>query len=229
MVRIQADPDSARPAERRREILGAAARTFRERGFHGASMRDIALSLGMSVGNLYYYFRDKASLLAFCQEDALSRLFLLLEWASSVSRREDEEIFRVAAGHVLCLNEATHGSLAHLELEPASGAGSRRRADRDRYEQGLRAVLHRGMARGIFRPASATVAAATILGAANWTVRWYRPAGRLAIGDVAAEMAETLVRGLLAPGADFAPPAGGFPRAAVPDFLLRTPAEGDRS
>ena len=59
---------------RKRRILGAASRAFRKKGFHEAGMRDIAAACGMTVGNLYYYFKNKQELLAFCQEDAASRL-----------------------------------------------------------------------------------------------------------------------------------------------------------
>lgn len=46
--------------EKKREILDAASRVFRL----ATGMRDIAEELGMAVGNLYYYFKDKEGLLA---------------------------------------------------------------------------------------------------------------------------------------------------------------------
>lgn len=44
------------------EILDAIRKTFAEKGFDGASMQDLALAAGMSVGNFYRYFRSKAGL-----------------------------------------------------------------------------------------------------------------------------------------------------------------------
>ena len=48
-----------RSETRRREILHAAATVFRELGYNGAGMRDIADAADLSPGNLYYYFKGK--------------------------------------------------------------------------------------------------------------------------------------------------------------------------
>lgn len=44
-------------------IRSAALALFVERGFHGTSMRDIALRSGTTVSHLYYYFPSKAEVL----------------------------------------------------------------------------------------------------------------------------------------------------------------------
>jgi AcrR family transcriptional regulator len=50
-------------AERTRErILDAALRLFYERGWRGTTMRAVADEAGVSLGNAYYYFRSKESL-----------------------------------------------------------------------------------------------------------------------------------------------------------------------
>jgi AcrR family transcriptional regulator len=48
--------------ERRFAILRAAAGVFRDRGYEGASMDEIAERLDMAKGNLYYYFMNKQEL-----------------------------------------------------------------------------------------------------------------------------------------------------------------------
>src|SRR6267378_4216973 len=55
--------------ERRyREALGAAATAFAEKGYLGASTKDIADRLGIRQGSLYYYFPSKeAALAAICE------------------------------------------------------------------------------------------------------------------------------------------------------------------
>ncbi|HLJ78042.1 MAG TPA: TetR family transcriptional regulator [Acidobacteriaceae bacterium] len=58
----------AKSAETRARILEAALRTFRERGFEGATMREIAAAAGMATGAAYYYFESKeAIVMAFYQ------------------------------------------------------------------------------------------------------------------------------------------------------------------
>ncbi|MDL2253009.1 TetR/AcrR family transcriptional regulator [Ruminococcaceae bacterium OttesenSCG-928-I18] len=48
---------------RRQEILDAAKALFNKRGFNGVSTRDIAGALGISKGNLTYYFKKKEDIL----------------------------------------------------------------------------------------------------------------------------------------------------------------------
>lgn len=46
-------------AARRRQIEDAALELFRERGFHGVGLRDIAAGAGVSLGNIYNHFSAK--------------------------------------------------------------------------------------------------------------------------------------------------------------------------
>lgn len=59
---------TARWAVRLREVVDAAATAFAERGFVGASTRDIADRLGIRAASLYYYLPSKdAALAAVCE------------------------------------------------------------------------------------------------------------------------------------------------------------------
>jgi AcrR family transcriptional regulator len=49
---------------RRQQILDAAEACFRQRGFHNASMAEIAKSFGMSAGHIYNYFESKEEIIA---------------------------------------------------------------------------------------------------------------------------------------------------------------------
>jgi len=193
--------DSPRTIERKREILRAASGLFRRKGLHAAGMRDIAAELGMAVGNLYYYFASKEALLAFCQEETLDGLLALAARVRATGGRADAQLLALLAGHVVVLNEETPGSLAHLEIEEL-GERYRRPILRRRraYEAALRSILDTGVAAGVFRPVDTHVAAFALLGAVNWTVKWFRPDGPRPAAEIGAECAELLVRGLLADG-----------------------------
>jgi AcrR family transcriptional regulator len=223
MVQISSrarQPDfSAKVLDKKREILDAASRVFRDRGLHATGMRDIAAELGMAVGNLYYYFKDKEELLAFVQEDALAGLLELAARAREKDLRADTRLFLLIEGHVVRLNEETPGSLAHLEVE-ALGEPWRReiQAQRDEYERTFRDLLEEGSAAGVFRAVDSKVGALTILGAVNWTVKWFRPDGGKSAGEIGRECAELLVRGLLKPGVEME-----RPEESAPSGLALTP------
>jgi AcrR family transcriptional regulator len=57
------EPRQARSRARLRAIFAAAAALFEEQGYGGATMTSIAERAGMSVGTLYFYFRDKRQIL----------------------------------------------------------------------------------------------------------------------------------------------------------------------
>ena len=60
---------------RRQQILDAAEQCFRERGFHNASMVEIARTFGMSAGHIYNYFDSKEAIIAAIVERDLAGFF----------------------------------------------------------------------------------------------------------------------------------------------------------
>jgi AcrR family transcriptional regulator len=211
-----AEPAPAKATLRKREILQAASAVFRRQGLQGTGMRDIAAELGMHVGNLYYYFRNKQELLAFCQQDALGGLLALAERVRALALRPDAALWLLVVGHVVQLNEETPGSLAHLEVEALEPEWRRAILEqRDTYDSALRDLIERGIAAGIFRPTDSKVAALALLGALNWTVKWYRPRGTKSARQIGEEFAGLLVRGLMAPGVEMRVPETPLPLAGA--------------
>jgi AcrR family transcriptional regulator len=194
-----ASPPPSRADLTRRRILEAASRVFREQGLQAAGMRDIAAELDMHVGNLYYYFRDKSELLAFCQEATLERLHALAARVAAADLPADAKLRMLVAGHVVALNEEVPGSLAHLEIEAIDPA--RRPAivkRRDAYEESWRRLVAEGIAAGVFRRVDASTAARALLGAVNWTVKWFRADGGSSAREIGEQFADVLVGGLAA-------------------------------
>jgi len=60
------DPDPIQEqliAARRSQILAAAAKVFADKGFHRATIRDVAQAAGIADGTIYNYFSNKDALL----------------------------------------------------------------------------------------------------------------------------------------------------------------------
>src|SRR6266545_2106645 len=139
---------AARPRES--DLLSAATRLFRSRGFHATSMQDLAEALAMNRGSLYHYIDSKDDLLWI----VLTRAFDLLEArvvpvltsdADALERLRGaiHEHLRVAAEH------ADELSLTQIELRslaPERRAGMIAR--RDAYEALWRTTIESAMAAG---------------------------------------------------------------------------------
>ena len=190
--------ETRRTLDRKRDILRAASEVFRRKGFHAAGMREIAAEAGMHAGNLYYYFANKQQLLAFCQEDSLSQLLDMAQRVSAASARPDEQLRQLIVEHVRILNEAIPGSLAHLEVEaleePWRESIQKRR---DEYESTIRGVIERGVRLQVFRDVDAKVTTLAVLGAVNWTVKWFQSDGVRSAASIGEEFADLLVNGLV--------------------------------
>jgi AcrR family transcriptional regulator len=189
---------SRRADARRVEILRAAARIFRDRGYAAAGMREIAVAADLSPGNLYHYFRGKDELLFFCQDRSLDRLLVALAAARRDPRPLPAPLHDVALAHVLVLLDEVEGSAAHLEVD-ALPARLRARivAKRDRYERGVRTLVADGIRSGALRDTDPTIATRAFLGALNWTAHWYRPEGSQSPRQVAELVADYAVGGLM--------------------------------
>src|SRR5215469_27574 len=77
-----ADPPPAaatRPRNRKQLIVEAAGQVFSERGYHAASMEEIAAGVGISAAALYRHFPNKYALFAECANVMADRLVAALE------------------------------------------------------------------------------------------------------------------------------------------------------
>ncbi|QYU70402.1 TetR/AcrR family transcriptional regulator [Leptolyngbya sp. 15MV] len=74
----KADPELTE--RRRRQILDAALRCFRESGLRGASVSDICKVAGMSPGHLYHYFPSKEAIVAAIAAEDRAAAAGALDW-----------------------------------------------------------------------------------------------------------------------------------------------------
>ena len=183
---------------RRLEILRAAGRQFRVSGFAETGMRDIAAAADLSPANLYNYFRGKHEILFFCQDVSLDRMIAALEKARRLRAPARDRLRLVILSHLRCVLDEVEGSAAHLltsALPPRLQRGLVLK--RDRYEEGVRQLIAAGTRTGEFVPCDPALAARAVLGALNWSVRWFNPGGALTATEIAEGFADYLIRGLL--------------------------------
>jgi AcrR family transcriptional regulator len=190
-------PPASRAVARKREILREAAAAFRDKGYAATSVRDIARRLSMAPGNLYYYFRNKQEILFFCQDYSLE---VLLREARRIARLPvppEEKVRDLVRAQVLCMLDELHGSAGHIEFHAMPKRRLRRIIERrDEYERMVRGVVEEGVRTGRFAPCDPKLVTLAILGAVNWTARWYRAEGERPPEAIASAFAEYLVRGL---------------------------------
>jgi len=183
------------------EILRAAGGEFRVRGFERTGMREIAAAAKLSPANLYNYFHGKHEILFFCQDIALDRMIAALAKARRLRAGAAERLRLVIVSHVMCVLDEVEGSAAHLVPTELPARMQRTlAAKRDRYEDGLRQLVVAGMRAGEFVECDAALATRAMLGALNWSVRWFNPGGELTAGEIAGGLADYLLRGLVANG-----------------------------
>ena len=181
----------------RQTILRAAARVFRRRGFADTGMRDIAEEADLSPGNLYYYFASKQELLFFCQDHSLDRMLATCGAVARSGGGAAERLARVIRAQVACMLDELDGAAAHTEVEALPRAlRARIVAKRDRYEAAVRRIVADGVHSGAFVPCEPALVTRALLGAVNWTARWYRPDGGQPAAVIADAYAAYLVRGL---------------------------------
>jgi AcrR family transcriptional regulator len=183
----------------RDEILTAAAQIFSEKGFHAASMQDIAEAVNLQKASLYHHISSKQEILLAILDRALDLLIEDIEQVVEQPFSPDEKLRLAMAVYLQDMLE--HRDLAvvllleHRSLEPQYHA--RHMLRRDRFEHLWREVILQGAEQGTFHCADASLASRYILGVMNWAIIWYRPDGLLTPVEIADQFAVLFLEGLL--------------------------------
>ena len=179
------------------EILEAAAQIIREKGFHAASMQDIAKAVDLRKASLYHHVSSKQEILVDLLDLALAQLNQHIE-AVVVEDLPADEKFRKALRAYLNytaenLDLAAILLLEHRSLEPEYRA--RHIPLRDQYESYWQQIIEEGIQEGIFETLDVQLAVKAVLGVANWTVMWLNPKGKLTATEIADFSADLLLGG----------------------------------
>jgi AcrR family transcriptional regulator len=104
---------SDRALARRQQVLEAAAECFRRRGFHAASMAEIAKTAGMSPGHIYNLFENKDDIIAaIVEQDCVEVLGRIDEF-----QREGDLLRNMLAETERAIDERSQVADAALQLE----------------------------------------------------------------------------------------------------------------
>lgn len=176
----------------RERLLDAAATVFRDKGYAGARLSDIAERAGMHVPGVYYYFDSKEALVEEVLRAGVARAFDFVEQRVAVVPEGRPVLDRLRAaieGHVLVVLEIGDYTSANIRIFGQLPDDIRKRhlAQQRAYGDLWRRLLEDARAAGELRPdLDLSVLRMLILGALNWTVEWYRPSRSKAPGGTGA-------------------------------------------
>jgi AcrR family transcriptional regulator len=198
---VAAAPQDSRFDRKLAEILQHATEVFHDKGYEGASMRDLSRATGMSLAGLYYYFDSKEKLLYMVQkhtfETVLERLQDMLNGVT-----DPEERLRVLIRNHLeyfLANQKGMRVLSHEDQALTNAYGEEITLIKRRYYQITRELVQ-AVAEARGTQVNARVAALSLFGMMNWVYTWYRRDADESPDDLARDMSDIFLRGLVGGG-----------------------------
>jgi AcrR family transcriptional regulator len=183
----------------REDILDAAAQVFRQKGFHGASMSDIAELVNLQKASLYHHVSSKQEILLALLNRALR---LLLDRISGIAAQDlpaEEKLRQMIRAYLQILAENTDLSsvllFEHRSLDRRQH--SRHVPNRDQFETLWKTVIAEGVKAKLFKCDDPALTTRALLGIMNWTITWYHPDGTLTIEQIADNYSDLILNGLL--------------------------------
>lgn len=180
------------------ELLGHATEVFCEKGYEGASMRDLARASGMSLAGLYHYCESKEKLLYLIQKHTFSTILQRLRQRLAKVADPEQRVRVFIQNHLEYFLDNTRAMkvLSHEDEALANGY----RADivalkREYYRvcMGLLEDLKR--AQGL--ELSSRRAVLSLFGMINWIYTWHNPRVDADAGVLAREMSDIFLYGVL--------------------------------
>jgi len=158
-------------------ILRHAARVFSEKGYEGASIRDISRSSGVSLSGLYYYFESKQELLYLIQIHAFTGILRRLERRLAGLDDPEDRLRALVSNHIdyFLRHPPEMKVLAH-EDEALDDPYRREVIEiKRRYYQIARGIFQDLRASGRVRRVNPRVAVLSLFGMMNWIYKWHNP------------------------------------------------------
>jgi len=179
------------------EILAHATDVFCEKGYEGASMRDLSRATGMSLAGLYYYFESKERLLFLIQKHTFTTIVQQLK--KRLESVDDPEarirIFILNHLEYFLANREAMKVLSHEAEVLKNGFGSELAAiKREYYRVCVRLLDELKQERGL--EFSTRIAVLSLFGMMNWIYTWHNPRTDADAQTVAREMGNLFLNGV---------------------------------
>lgn len=180
-------------------IVHQAAVVFRERGYHRATIRDIARATGISLAGLYYYFSSKEQLLYLIQFHTFQNILSLSRAALAELQNPEERLAAFVRRHMLFLLDHSNEMWVINHEESALRPQLRKQvsAVKKAYyrlcAEQLEAIRQTRRLDGL----NVRVATLALFGMMNWVHTWYNPKIDPEGGELAAQMLSLFYNGLL--------------------------------
>jgi TetR/AcrR family transcriptional regulator, cholesterol catabolism regulator len=183
--------------QRLSEILEHATDVFDEKGYEGASMRDLSRASGMSLAGLYYYFESKEKLLYLIQRHTFSTILETLRKRLEGVTDPEQRIRVFILNHLeyFLANQKAMKVLSHEDEVLKNGFGAEIAAIKREYvHTGVELMEELKRSHGL--EFSSRTAALSLFGMMNWIYTWYKPRVDGAAEELAREMGNIFLHGL---------------------------------
>lgn len=187
--------------DKQAEIFAAALHLFQAKGYHGASMQDLADAVGMQKASLYYYIRSKQELLVLVCERGAGAFTQELTDIVASDLNATEKLRRALECHLVALCEQLELFTVFLREQKFLGDEQKEklRGEGKQHADLWARILKQGITSGEFRQVNISVTTLAILGMCNWLYEWYSPDGAFQPRQIAGMFSELVLNGLAQP------------------------------
>lgn len=167
------------------EIVKAAAKVFKAKGYHAATVQDIASEVGMLKGSLYYHIQSKEQLLT---EVIICAVNVLNEGLSKVVASDlsaEEKLKKAILFHLQAYLGNEELPVYYNEIiKLPPGPREKLNAAIKEYEDMWMKILQEGAGTAFREDLPARIMLQSIFGMCNWAHRWYRHDGPLSPSEM---------------------------------------------
>ena len=187
------------------EILSTAADVFYEKGYEGASMRDLSRRSGMSLAGLYYYFESKEKLLYLIQRHTFTTVLDRLRERLPEATSPEDAVRITIHNHIeyFVANMTAMKVLSHEADTLKNDYGQQIQAIKREYYRicvGLLEELRKarlGKNAPPPRKNEHRTAVLSLFGMMNWIYTWYNPQVDPDSEELADQISDMYLRGVL--------------------------------